>query len=51
VGISADRALRLAKISGNSGELWLKPPTSYDIETAGRNIDKGLEKIDPLKAA
>jgi plasmid maintenance system antidote protein VapI len=45
------RGLRLAKVFGNSVEFWLNRHTSYDIETARPTIDKGLEKIEPLKAA
>jgi antitoxin HigA-1 len=51
MGITADTGLRLAKVFGNSVEFRLNRHTSYDIETATRKIDKGLEKIEPLKAA
>jgi len=51
MGITADTALRLAKFFGNSVEFWLNLQASYDIETARRKIGKGLEKIEPVKAA
>jgi antitoxin HigA-1 len=51
MGITADTALRLAKFFGNSVEFWLNLQASYDVETARRKIGKGLEKIEPVKAA
>ena len=51
MGISADTALRLAKFFGNSVDFWLNLQTQYDVETAMRKIGKGLEKIEPVKAA
>jgi addiction module HigA family antidote len=51
LGITADTALRLAKVFGNSVEFWLNLQASYDIETARQKIGKDLDKITPVKAA
>lgn len=49
IGISADTALRLAKVFGTSPELWLNLQTAYDVQTAKLEIGKDLEKIEPVK--
>jgi antitoxin HigA-1 len=47
-GVTADTALRLAKVFGTSPELWLNLQTDFDVQTAKREIGKELEKIDPV---
>ena len=49
LGISADTALRLARLFGTSAEFWLNLQTRYDMLTAKRAILKDLERIAPLK--
>ena len=49
LGISADTALRIARLFGTSVEFWLNLQTRYDILTAARAIAKDLERIEPVK--
>jgi addiction module HigA family antidote len=49
LGISADTALRLAKLFGTSAEFWLNLQTRYDMLTAQHAIAKELKRITPLK--
>jgi addiction module HigA family antidote len=49
LGISADTALRLAKLLGTSAEFWLNLQTRYDMLKAERAIAKELKRIAPLK--
>jgi addiction module HigA family antidote len=49
LGISADTALRLAKLFRTSAEFWLNLQTRYDMLTAERAIAKDLKRIEPLK--
>ena len=49
LGISADTALRLAKLFGTSAAFWLNLQTRYDVLTAERAIAKDLKRIEPLK--
>jgi addiction module HigA family antidote len=51
IGVTADTALRLAKVFGTSPELWLNLQNDFDVQTAKREIGKELEKIDPVNAA
>ena len=47
-GVTADTALRLAKVFGTSPELWLNLQNDFDVQTAKREIGKELDKIDPV---
>ena len=47
-GLTADTTVRLSKALGTSPELWLNLQTDYDIQTAKRQIDKALAKIEPI---
>ncbi len=49
LGVSADTAVRLAKLLGTSAEFWLNLQTRYNILTVARAIAKELERIEPLK--
>jgi addiction module HigA family antidote len=51
LGISADTALRLAKLFGTSAEFWLNLQTRYEMLIAQRAIAKDLKRIEPLKRA
>ncbi len=48
IGVTADTALRLAKVFGTSPELWLNLQNDFDVQTAKREIGKELDKIDPV---
>jgi addiction module HigA family antidote len=43
-GITADTALRLARLLGTSAELWLNLQTDYDLRVARRDLAGSLEK-------
>lgn len=47
VGITADTALRLAKLFGTTPEFWLNLQAQYELETAAAEISKDLETIEP----
>lgn len=47
IGITADTALRLARLFGTSAELWLGLQADYDMETARASIAGELESIEP----
>ena len=49
-GITADTALRLARLFGTSSELWLGLQTEYDLRVARRDLGSAIEgRIVPLK--
>jgi addiction module HigA family antidote len=50
-GVTADTALRLAKVFGTSPELWLNLQNDFDVQIAKREIGEELDKIDPVIAA
>ena len=49
-GISADTAVRLARVFGTSERFWLGLQTDYDLEEAKRAIGRRIEDIDRLAA-
>ena len=49
--MTADQALRLARLFGFSAEFWLNLQTRYEVLTAERLIGKELKQIEPLKRA
>jgi addiction module HigA family antidote len=49
-GISADTAVRLARVFGTSERFWLGLQTDYDLEEARRAIGRGLADLDRLAA-
>jgi addiction module HigA family antidote len=49
-GITADTALRLARLFGTSSDLWLGLQTEYDLRVARRDLSAAaLSRIVPLK--
>jgi len=49
-GISAEMALRLGKLFGNSPDFWLNLQSAYDLKVAERSVALELKKIEPLLA-
>ncbi|HSN01337.1 MAG TPA: HigA family addiction module antitoxin [Rudaea sp.] len=49
-GISADTAVRLARVFGTSERFWLGLQTDYDLEEARRAIGRGLADLSQLAA-
>jgi len=49
-GISADTAVRIARVFGTSERFWLGLQTDYDLEEARRAIGRKIENIDRLAA-
>lgn len=51
-GITADTALRLARLFGTSSELWLGLQAEYDLRLARRDLTPEIQKrIVPLKGS
>ncbi len=49
-GITADTALRLARLFGTSSELWLGLQAEYDLRVARRDLAEAIERrVVPLK--
>lgn len=51
IGITADTALRLSRLFGNSSEFWLGLQSDYDLETARAAIGDTLDRIETLGQA
>ncbi|MBS0571220.1 MAG: HigA family addiction module antidote protein [Proteobacteria bacterium] len=49
-GISADTAVRLARVFGTSERFWLGLQTDYDLEEARRAIGRSLADLGQLAA-
>lgn len=49
-GISADMALRLAKFTGTSVDLWLNLQQSWELWHAQQALHDELDKIKPMVA-
>ena len=49
-GVTADTALRLAKIFGTSEGFWLGLQADYDIEEARKIIAKDLARVERIAA-
>ncbi len=50
--ISAETALRLARLFGTTPEFWMNLQARYDLKLARRSLaPKALDSIRPLKAA
>lgn len=49
-GITADTALRLAKVFGTSPDMWINMQASHDMSVAAIALRKELEAIAPLPA-
>jgi len=50
LGITADTALRLAKVFGTTAEFWLNLQSRFDKLTAEKSIAKELAKIERFQA-
>jgi antitoxin HigA-1 len=51
-GVTADTALRLARLFGTSSELWLGLQAEYDLRLATRDLAREIqERIVPLRGA
>jgi antitoxin HigA-1 len=48
--ITANLALRIAKLVGDEAENWLRMQQNYDLEIAGRALAKKLKAIPTLVA-
>lgn len=46
IGITADTALRLSKLFGNSAEFWLGLQADHDVQTMRSALAGELEKIE-----
>ncbi len=49
--VSAEMALRLSRLFGNSPEFWLDAQRSVDLWDAGRAIKADVARIRPLRVA
>ena len=49
-GVTADTALRLAKVFGNSEGFWLGLQADYDLEESRHAIGADLDRIERLAA-
>jgi len=50
-GITADTALRLARLFGTDAQFWMNLQTQYDLETAEREMRKKItQEVTPLAA-
>lgn len=49
--VSAETALRLACLFGNSPEFWLNAQRSVDLWKAAQSVKEEIERIKPLYAA
>lgn len=48
-GITADTALRLAKVFGTSPEFWVNLNDRYELQTRRATIAKQLDRIEELR--
>jgi antitoxin HigA-1 len=49
-GITADTAIRLARVLGTTERFWLGLQNDYDLEEARRALGKAVNDIEPLAA-
>jgi antitoxin HigA-1 len=50
-GVSAETALRLARVFGTSVELWMNLQQRYELECAKDVLGDALEQIKPIDVA
>lgn len=50
-GISADTALRLARLFGTDVQSWMNLQTNYDIECAQADAGRTIARIEPWTGA
>jgi addiction module HigA family antidote len=48
--VTAPMALRIGKLCGDGGRIWLTLQHAYDLQTAERDLGPALEAIPTLKA-
>lgn len=48
--ITADTALRLARVFGNSAQFWLNLQDRYDLDVTSDKLGDALDDIRPLSA-
>ena len=48
--ITAPMALRIGKLCGDGGRIWLAMQQAYDLQTAERDLGPALDAIPTLKA-
>jgi antitoxin HigA-1 len=49
--ITAQMALRIGKLCGNGGDMWIRLQTHYDMQMAEIELGDALDRIPLLKAA
>ena len=49
-GVTADSAVRLARVLGTSERFWLGLQADFDLEATHRSLGKALERITRLAA-
>lgn len=49
--VTADMALRFAKLTGAEPELYLRMQSGHDLWQAARRLEKTLAEIEPVTAA
>jgi addiction module HigA family antidote len=49
--ITASMALRLGKLLGDGGEIWMRMQVAYDLRIAEQNLKDQIKKIPTLHAA
>jgi antitoxin HigA-1 len=49
--ITASTALRLGKLLGDGGEIWMRMQIAYDLKIAERTLKDQIKKIPTLHAA
>lgn len=50
-GVSAEMALRLGRLFGNSPEFWLNAQLAVDLWLAAKSLKDEVTRIKPLEAA
>ena len=49
--ITAQMALRIGKLCGNGGDIWIRLQTRHDMQIAEAELGDALDKIPVLEAA
>ena len=49
--VTASMALRLGKLLGDGGDIWMRMQVAYDLKVAERELKDELRKIPTLHAA
>ena len=51
IGLSADTALRLAKLFRTTPDFWMNFQQAYELETEARRLERELQAIEPIEHA